>query len=247
MKGYQIVNAHYLHEAVERVMNLLDAGEIVSGENQDTQDELKDISVVIEVANIKDLTISKAIPGDLYSLVEYELEFIDGIRDWETEWEYTYHKLFMQHYDDCIAELKRNHDTRRAVLPIAGDTSYGNSHPPCMQLLMFRIINNKLNTTVVFRSNDGVKAFAMNSFAIALLAHKIANEVGVEVGTYTHIANSFHAYKKDWDTLNSYVKMFVSRKPEDLYYTYEDYLEAKEEHEEEYREACEKRRKEKGL
>ena len=64
MKGYQIVNAHYLHEAVERAMNLLDAGEIVSGENQDTQDELKDISVVIEVANIKDLTISKAIPGD---------------------------------------------------------------------------------------------------------------------------------------------------------------------------------------
>ena len=71
MKGYQIINTHYLHEAVERAMNLLDAGEIVSGENQDTQDELKDISVVIEVANIKDLTISKAIPGDLYSLVEY--------------------------------------------------------------------------------------------------------------------------------------------------------------------------------
>ena len=112
---------------------------------------------------------------------------------------------------------------------------------------MFRIIDNKLNTTVVFRSNDGVKAFAMNSFAIALLAHKIANEVGVEVGTYTHIANSFHAYKKDWDTLNSYVKMFVYRKPEDLYYTYEDNLKAKEEHEEEYREACAKRMKEKGL
>lgn len=247
MKGYQIVNAHYLHEAVERTMNLLDSGEIVSGENQDTQDELKDISVVIEVANIKDLTISKAIPGDLYSLVEYELEFIDGIRDWESEWEYTYHKLFMQHYDECISELKRNHNTRRAVLPIAGDTSYGNPHPPCMQIIMFRIIDGKLNTTAVFRSNDGVKAFAMNSFAIALLARKVAAEVGVEVGTYTHIANSFHAYSKDWGTLKQYIHMFETRDSEDLYYTYDEYLEAKEEHEEEYRDACDKRRKEKGL
>ena len=244
---YEHIHANRLHNAVEKSMRLLGAARYVDGENQDMPDKLKDVSVVIDIDNIKDLTISKAIPGDLYSLVEYELEFIEGIRDWEAEWEYTYHKLFMQHYNECISELKRNHDTRRAVLPIAGDTSYGNPHPPCMQIIMFRIIDGKLNTTAVFRSNDGVKAFAMNSFAIALLARKVAAEVGVEVGTYTHIANSFHAYSKDWDTLRQYLNMFDTRDPEELYYTYEDYLYAKEEHEDEYRAACEKRRKEKGL
>ena len=172
---YEHIYVNQLHQAVEQSMRLLNSAKSISGENQDMQDNLKDTSIIIDIQDIKNLTISKAIPGDLYSLVEYELEFIDGIRDWESEWEYTYHKLFMQHYDECISELKRNHDTRRAVLPIAGDTSYGNPHPPCMQIIMFRIINNKLNTTAVFRSNDGVKAFAMNSFAIAL-EHTILKE-----------------------------------------------------------------------
>ena len=241
----KVIHTKTLHEAVEQAMVTLNSASVVSGENQDKNDQLKDIPIVIEVDDIRNITISKAIPGDLYSLVEYELEFIDGVRDFETEWEYTYHKLFMRNYANCIAELKRNHNTRRAVLPIAGKESYGNPHPPCMQLIMFRIIDNKLNTTVIFRSNDGVKAFAMNSFAIALLAKKVAAEVGVEVGRYIHISNSFHAYSKDWDVLDSYIKMFYARDPESLYFSYEDYLEAKEEHEEKYRMMCQKRKEEK--
>lgn len=244
---YKMITCRHLHEAVESAMRLLQDAPVIEAENQDQSDLTKDLSLVINIEDIDEITISKALPGDLYSLVEYEQEFINGIRDWESEWEYTYHRLFAQYYDDCVKELKRNKHTRRAVLPIAGEKSYGNTHPPCMQEIMFKIVDDKLNTTVVFRSNDGVKAFAMNSFAIALLAHKVAKEVGVGVGSYTHIADSFHAYKRDWDTLDAYIKMFDSRDQEDLYYTMEDYEDAKEEHLEDFIAACKKRRAEKGL
>ena len=244
---YKMITCKRLHEAVEQSMRLLRNAPIIAGENQDQMDQLKELSLVINIEDISEITISKAMPGDLYSLVEYELEFLDGVRDWENEWEYTYHRLFNQYYNECIEELKRNKYTRRAVLPIAGEKSYGNTHPPCMQLIMFKVVDNKLNMTVVFRSNDGAKAFAMNSFALALLANKVAKEIGVEVGSYTHIANSFHVYSRDWDTLDSYINMFNSRDPGDLYYTMDDYNEAKEEHEAEFRAACEKRRQEKGL
>lgn len=237
--NYKVLNVNHLHEAVELAMRELNKAPVVNGENQDQMDELKELSLVINIENTKDITISKALPSDLYMLVEYELEFIEGVRDFEKSWDYTYHQLYSHFYDECIEELKRNKCTRRAVLPLAGERSYGSPHPPCMQIIMFKITDNKLDATVVFRSNDGVKAFAMNSFAIARLINKMASELGVEPGSYTHIAQSFHAYKKDWTVLDSYCRLFESRN--DCFYTLDEYLEVYDEYADEYRKSCKAR------
>ena len=58
--------------------------------------------------------------------------------------------------------------------------------------------------TVLFRSNDACKATFMNAYALTCLQDIIATELGVGIGSYTHIANSFHAYERDWDLLKSY-------------------------------------------
>ena len=58
--------------------------------------------------------------------------------------------------------------------------------------------------TALFRSNDACKATFMNAYALTCLQEKVAAELGVDVGSYTHIANSFHAYEKDWELLESY-------------------------------------------
>lgn len=240
---YTHIIANKLHEGVKTAMQALDNGQMVVGENQDEQVRLKEISLLMEIRDCKDITISKTMPTDLYGLVEYELEFIDGVRDFEPSWEYTYHRLFNPFLSKCINELKRNPSTRRAVLPIAGTLSYGNAHPPCLQEVLFKVKNNKLNTTAVFRSNDGVKAFQMNVFAIIRLANIIAEEIGVEIGTYTHIANSFHAYETDWDKLYKYCQMLnANNNP----YTLEEYFEVYEEYAPEYIEKCKKRYEEVG-
>lgn len=235
---YKIINCEKLHNAVEESMKLLNNAPIIECENQDRKDQSKDLQLIINVNNIDEITISKAIPCDLHGLVEYDLEFTEGVKDFEKNWDYTYHQLFEPYYNYCLNELLREPNTRRAVLPIAGPKSYGTLHPPCMQNIMYRIVDGKLNTTVTFRSNDGVKAFAMNSFAIARMSHKIASTLEIPVGSYTHIANSFHAYSCDWDMLDSYCKNFNNRQNEKLYYTLDEYMEAYDEYADEYRTEC---------
>lgn len=233
-----------LHDATMDALKVLNASPVIGCENQDNADKSKDVSITINVEDISKPTISKAFPGELKTMVEYVLEFVNGVKDFEVDlgkWDYTYHQEIKEYLDKCINELKRNHDTRRAVIPIAGEKSYASMYPPCMQNIMFRIIGGKLHTTVTFRSNDAVKAFVMNSFAISQLARFIATEVGVEVGGYTHIANSFHAYSNDWDQLEGYCKMFATRDESELYYTYEEYLEVYNEYANEYKDKCFKR------
>ena len=47
-----------------------------------------------------------------------------------------------------------------------------------------------------------------------MLQKKIADELGIEVGTYTHRANSFHCYEKDYKMLEDYVKRIDSASPD---------------------------------
>ena len=56
---------------------------------------------------------------DIEGLIEYDLEFTEGIND--DKFNYTYHKLFAPYLDKCIKELVENPKSRRAVLPIAGE------------------------------------------------------------------------------------------------------------------------------
>jgi len=47
---------------------------------------------------------------------------------------------------------------------------------------------------VVFRSNDFLSALGANMYGLVELQKKIASDVGVDVGTYTHIALVPHVY-----------------------------------------------------
>ena len=71
------------------------------------------------------------------------------------------------------------------------DTS--TDHPACAQSFHFCIRDNKLHMTVMMRSNDAVQATFMNAVGFIELQEMVANELDVEVGSYTHIAYSFHA------------------------------------------------------
>ena len=53
-----------------------------------------------------------------------------------------------------------------------------------------------------------------------MLQKRIAIELGVLVGTYTHRANSFHCYQKDYDMLNAYVQRISISSKKDLTYRY---------------------------
>lgn len=176
--------------------------------------------------------ISKLIPCGPRELEQYRQEMLYGILDFEIEkgnWAYTYHSRMAEQIPFIIEELKRNPYSRRAVIDIR-DWRYDSKteNPACLQHIQFFIRDGALDMSVLFRSNDAVKATFMNAFALICLQEKIAKELGVEVGSYTHRANSFHAYQSDWELLNSYCYRLQTSE-ELAYWYYGDWDELMEE------------------
>ena len=50
----------------------------------------------------------------------------------------------------------------------------------------------------------------------------IADNLGIEVGSYTHRANSFHCYERDFDLLKGYVNRIHDYSEEYITYNYEE-------------------------
>lgn len=152
--------------------------------------------------------ISRCFIGGVRELEQYRMEMLDGILDFEVQkgkWSYTYHQRMGSQIQFVIDELRRNPSSRRAVMSIRTPDDIGSDDPACLQHLQYFIRKGKLDCIVLFRSNDACKATFMNAFALILLQKRIADELGVPVGSYTHRANSFHCYEKDFDLLDGYV------------------------------------------
>ena len=154
--------------------------------------------------------ISKFFIGDPRSLEQYRQEILDGILDFAIErgsLDYTYHARMKDQIPWIIAELKRNSYSRRAIISIRSEDDYKpGASPACLQSIQFFIRNSRLNCCVLFRSNDAAKATFMNAFALIFLQKQMADKLGVEMGSYTHRANSFHIYEKDWQIVRNYIK-----------------------------------------
>ena len=207
----------------EALYALYKYGDIVDCPDYNTTQ--KEISVVIQVLQpLKEPMISKMIPCGPRELEQYCLEMLDGILDFEVEkgnWVYTYHQRMEDQFQFIIDELKRNPDSRRACIVVRDKKADMYSQDPaCLQHIQYFIRDGKLHCKVLFRSNDAVKATFMNAFALIMLQKRFADELGVEMGTYTHRANSFHAYERDFELLGSYVERIKSGKG--LTYEYED-------------------------
>ena len=179
----------------------------------------KECSITMCVKHpLQEPMISPCMIGGPKELEQYRQEMLDGILDFEVQkgnWAYTYHDRMVRfptthgvvdQVQYVIDELRRSPSSRRAVIVIRDvgvDTK--NSEPACLQTIQYFIRDNALHCKVLFRSNDACKATGMNAFALIMLQSRIADELGIPVGTYTHRANSFHAYERDWEMLNRYV------------------------------------------
>lgn len=205
----------------------------------DWNTEQKEISMTFTVENpLQDDMISKLSFCDPVSLEQYCQEMLDGIMDFEIDkgnWVYTYHNRMVAYpirtdhkidyanqVDFIINELTRNPYSRRAVIDIRDNSNdMYSDDPACWQHAQFFIRDNKLHMKVLFRSNDACKAAFMNAFALIMLQERIATALGIDIGTYTHRANSYHCYARDFDMLQGYVNR-INSYSNDLTYSYWD-------------------------
>lgn len=190
----------------------------------------RDVTAMIHVTEpMSEPRLHRAFPGGLDDLEKYRAEVLLGVHDhWiapeEGKWEYTYHERLFE-YDPpwaggekidqiatCVRLLKDCWYTRRAqAVTWKAWEDLGISDPACLQRMWFRIQNGRLNMNVHMRSNDAYKAAFMNMFAFVELQAQMARDIGVEVGEYIHIADSFHIYGSYFEEFQGFLKTVETR------------------------------------
>ena len=98
--------------------------------------------------------------------------------------------------DMVVEMLKQNPETRQAAISIYDGkeiTSYA-FDTPCTYAVQFTVLNNKLNMSVVMRSNDLWYGFCNDQYQFSNLQLLVAQRTGYDVGTYYHFAHNLHLY-----------------------------------------------------
>lgn len=93
--------------------------------------------------------------------------------------------------------LKADPSSRQAVIHIKDPSCEPTKDLPCTVCLQYFIREGKLYATTYMRSNDIWLGFPYDVFSFTCLQTLLAMELGVELGTYTHIAGSLHCYARN--------------------------------------------------
>lgn len=121
--------------------------------------------------------------------------------------------------DAVIGMLKANHNERRAVLQMwnpATDLGSTGVDVPCNTAVYFKIREGYLYMTVSNRSNDVVwGAYGANAVHMSYLQEYVAAKVGVQMGAYHQVSDSWHAYTEVWEKVGGKTLNFGP--PYDLY------------------------------
>lgn len=119
-------------------------------------------------------------------------------------------------YDQVIDAIKiftENPNSRQVVMSIWNpnfDLGYKTKDIPCNDMVMFKIRNGKLITTIQNRSNDLHWGLPTNIFQFSFLTELMAGALGVELGTQTHNSQSLHIY--EWNDIASKMSETFAKK-----------------------------------
>lgn len=81
-----------------------------------------------------------------------------------------------------------------------------NTYPMCLVGIQFFVRNDRLNMTAILRSNDSWGQALNDMYEMVMIQEKMAKKLQLEIGTYTHIALSYHLYTKDVLDVNLILK-----------------------------------------
>ena len=107
-------------------------------------------------------------------------------------------------------ELQLNHiiktlifepNTRQAAISIydGKERSEYDHDTPCTYAVQFTVVDNRLNMSVVMRSNDLWYGFCNDQYCFSKLQELVAKEINMDIGSYYHFAHNLHIYN---DKLN---------------------------------------------
>lgn len=110
---------------------------------------------------------------------------------------------------DVIAALKKNHDSRRAVVQIFDHADLGPARykdVPCTCTMQFLLREGVLHLVVNMRSNDAYSGLLHDVFAFTMLQELVARSVDAELGRYVHMVGSLHLYDDNAPAVSEYLQ-----------------------------------------
>lgn len=110
-----------------------------------------------------------------------------------------FNKFGFNQWETVKEALQEDPNSRQAVIHIKDADNRPTKDLPCTVYLQFLIRDGKLNLSVHMRSNDIWMGVPYDMFSFCFLQMKMAMELGVDIGTYTHYAGSLHLYERDYE------------------------------------------------
>lgn len=208
------------------VKDILIYGNLVEDERGQNTKELQ--NVVIKTTKPLTSRVPDEFPLKENALERYENEMVKPTLD---GFVYTYGNRLRYHFSGAIApiggrvqkvdqlaetivRLNNNIRSRRATM-ITWDPARDSmsDEVPCMIMVDFKIRDDKLHTTGIWRSHDIFGAYVANFIALRKLAMYVVNElkvnfgrVDLKVGPITTQSVSAHIYEHNWDEANAMFK-----------------------------------------
>lgn len=122
--------------------------------------------------------------------------------------EYTYSQRMYWQLKPVIAELKKNPETRQAIIQIhdrnIDQHCMGRERVPCSMFYHFMFRNEKLDIIYNMRSSDFATHFCNDIHLAIQMQEYIAKKINVTPGKFIMQVSSLHIYKKDFDLLQRY-------------------------------------------
>ena len=117
---------------------------------------------------------------------------------------YTYAERWNEQLIYIIDELNRHPESRQVIMTMYDRHQDmmnwgGLDRVPCSLTYHFLIRDNKLNLIYSQRSCDFVNFFSSDVYCTLTLMSYVTSLLKCQLGTFTHIVNSLHAFKKDME------------------------------------------------
>lgn len=185
------------------IRRIMENGMLLRGE-RDSRTKWLD-NVVIHIADPYTNRVSEKYPFSEIVLKEkYATQLLNPDR---LDFDYTYGERLnawglevINQIDYVITKLKASPNTRRAVATTwdpRKDTLV--DEVPCLNHFVFMVRENKIDLSVMIRSNDMYGAWPANVYALGELLSHVSEKVGLETGRITTMSVNAHVYEHDWE------------------------------------------------
>lgn len=103
-------------------------------------------------------------------------------------------------WNSVIRTLREDPDSKRAFVQIFAPEELltsDNIDVACTIGLQYVIREGQLHALSFMRANDAYRGTASDVFSFTFLQEVLAHQLGLELGSYTHVAGSYHLYQPD--------------------------------------------------